>query len=206
MEEFDYRSVMSSTHWMLKRGVDILGSLICMLLFSPLFLVIYIAVKIDGGGPVFFRQTRIGYKGRPFEICKFRTMYLDSEEDGVPQLCKDNDERLTKVGKFLREHHLDELPQLWNVLKGDMSLVGPRPERKYFIDQIMKENPDYRYLFQVRPGVFSYATLYNGYTDTLEKMLERLRMDLEYLKRPSLFGDLKIVVLTALFIVSGRKF
>lgn len=202
----DYRPVMSSTHWWLKRGADIFCSLICMLVFSPLFLVIYIAVKSERSGPAFFRQTRIGYQGRPFEICKFRTMYQNSEEDGVPQLCRDNDERLTKVGKFLREHHLDELPQLWNVLKGDMSLVGPRPERKYFIDQIMKVNPDYRYLFQIRPGVFSYATLRNGYTDTLEKMLERLRMDLEYLKRPSLFGDLKIVVLTALFIVSGRKF
>ena len=133
-------------------------------------------------------------------------MCTDSESDGMPQLAVKGDERLTKVGKFLREHHLDELPQLFNVLVGDMSFVGPRPERQYFIDMIRKENPDYDYIYMMRPGVTSMATIYNGYTDTLEKMLIRLEMDLEYLQKRSLLLDLKIIVTTVLNIVKGKKF
>ena len=133
-------------------------------------------------------------------------MTITSEADGKPALCQKDDERLTKIGKFLREHHLDELPQLWNVLKGEMSFVGPRPERKYFIDQIRTINPDYDLLYQLRPGLFSPATLYNGYTDTMEKMLERLRMDLQYLRERSLWLDFKIIVLTISSIVLGKKF
>ena len=133
-------------------------------------------------------------------------MRVDSEENGTPQLARKEDDRLTPVGKFLREHHLDELPQLFNVLKGDMSFVGPRPERKYFIDKIMQVNPDYEYIYQMRPGLTSMATLYNGYTDTMEKMLIRLQMDLEYLQNRSLWLDLKIVFTTVRFIVYGKKF
>jgi Sugar transferases involved in lipopolysaccharide synthesis len=133
-------------------------------------------------------------------------MIVKSEESGKPELCKVGDSRLTKIGKFLREHHLDEFPQLWNVLKGDMAFVGPRPERKYFIDQIIAINPKYELLYQIRPGLFSKATLYNGYTDTMEKMLERLEMDLEYLEKRSLKTDMKIIILTATAIISGRKF
>ena len=117
-----------------------------------------------------------------------------------------SDSRLTKVGKFLREHHLDELPQLFNVLIGDMSFVGPRPERKYFIDLIKNENPDYDYIYLMRPGVTSMATIYNGYTDTMEKMLIRLQMDLDYLQNRSLWLDLKIIITTVLKILKGKKF
>ena len=133
-------------------------------------------------------------------------MRTDSESNGKPQLAAKGDERLTKVGKFLREHHLDELPQLFNVFIGDMSFVGPRPERQYFIDMIRKENPNYDYIYLMRPGLTSMATIYNGYTDTLEKMLVRLEMDLEYLQKRSLWYDLKIIVTTALYIITGKKF
>ena len=116
------------------------------------------------------------------------------------------DDRLTPAGKFLREHHLDELPQLWNVFVGDMSFVGPRPERQYFIDKIMAENPDYELLYQIRPGITSMATIYNGYTDTMEKMLIRLQMDLDYLQRRSLWLDIKVIMTTVSLIVYGKKF
>ena len=129
-----------------------------------------------------------------------------AEADGRPMLCKKGDNRLTHVGRFLREHHLDELPQLWNVLKGDMSFVGPRPERKFYVDQIVSINPDYELLYRVRPGLFSPATLYNGYTDTMEKMLRRLNMDLRYLERQSLWLDTKIIFQTVWSILSGKKF
>ena len=133
-------------------------------------------------------------------------MRLDAEQGGPALYSGDSDDRLTKVGRFLRQHHLDELPQLWNVLRGDMSFIGYRPERQYYIDQIMERNPRYRYLYQIRPGVTSYATLYNGYTDTLEKMLTRLDLDLYYLRNHSVLFDAKVLGLTFLKIVSGRKF
>lgn len=189
-----------------KRAFDIAGSLAGLVVSSPALLLIYGLIKHEDHGPVIFKQERIGYKGRPFTLYKFRSMTITSEADGKPALCQKDDERLTKIGKFLREHHLDELPQLWNVLKGEMSFVGPRPERKYFIDQIRAVNPDYDLLYQLRPGLFSPATLYNGYTDTMEKMLERLRMDLQYLRERSLWLDFKIIVLTVLSIVIGKKF
>lgn len=139
-------------------------------------------------------------------ILKFRTMVIDSEKDGVPMLAEINDQRLTPFGKWLRTHHLDELPQLYNVLRGDMSLVGPRPERKYFIDQIMEHDPRYSMLYQIRPGVTSYATLYNGYTDTMEKMLRRLNYDLYYLEHRSFWFDIRILWLTFISIIFGKKF
>jgi lipopolysaccharide/colanic/teichoic acid biosynthesis glycosyltransferase len=132
-------------------------------------------------------------------------MTVDAEAKG-PQLSKQTtDKRLTKAGKFLREHHLDELPQLWNIFVGDMAFIGPRPERKFYIDQIMERDPRYVYLYQIRPGITSMATLYNGYTDTMEKMLKRLEMDLDYLKNRSWWLDAKILGLTFLKIVFGRK-
>ncbi len=133
-------------------------------------------------------------------------MIVDAEKDGELLYQHENEKRMTKVGKFLRKHHLDELPQLWNVLKGDMSFVGYRPERKYFIDQIMELDPRYEQLYQIRPGVTSYATLYNGYTDTMEKMLKRLALDLQYLESQSWLTDMKILWLTFMSIVSGKKF
>lgn len=133
-------------------------------------------------------------------------MVVNSEEKGKPQLAQEGDDRLTPVGRFLREHHLDELPQLWNVLIGDMSLVGPRPERQYFIDKIMAENSDYEYIFLMRPGCTSLATIYNGYTDTMEKMLIRLQMDLDYLQKRSLWLDIKVLATTFEYMVFGKKF
>lgn len=189
----------------IKRLMDIVGALAGMVVFSPLYVYVYWAIKQEDHGPAVFSQERIGYGGRPFILYKFRSMVMEAEAEG-PALCVKEDERLTKVGRFIREHHLDELPQLWNVLKGDMSMVGPRPERKFFVDKIMKENPDYQYLYQLRPGLFSKATLYNGYTDTMEKMLERLRMDLEYLDNRSLWMDVKIIFLTVTSILTGKKF
>jgi lipopolysaccharide/colanic/teichoic acid biosynthesis glycosyltransferase/UDP-N-acetylmuramyl pentapeptide phosphotransferase/UDP-N-acetylglucosamine-1-phosphate transferase len=192
----------------IKRAADMILSLLCLIIFSPLMLLSYILIKCDDGGPAIYKQQRVGRYGHPFYIYKFRSMRLDAEESG-PSLSHangDNDPRLTKVGKFLRAHHLDELPQLWNVFVGDIAFVGYRPERQFYIDQIMKEDPRYAFLYQIRPGVTSYATLYNGYTDTMEKMLRRLELDLYYLKRRSLWFDVKILGLTFLSIISGKKF
>ncbi len=190
----------------IKRTFDITCSIVGMVLLSPLYLFIYIAVKREDGGNAIFKQERIGYKGKAFTLYKFRSMALDAEAEGTPILCSEKDDRLTKIGGFIRSHHLDELPQLWNVLRGDMSFVGYRPERKYFIDKISVHNPNYRRLYAMRPGVFSKATLYNGYTDTMEKMLIRLDMDLEYLNHHSFWSDMKIIWLTGYSIISGKKF
>ena len=189
-----------------KRLIDLFVAIICLIIFSPLMLICYIAVKHEDGGPAIFKQERIGLFGRPFTIYKFRSMRLDAEKNGPALYQHDNETRMTKVGKFLRDHHLDELPQLWNVVKGDMSFIGPRPERKYYIDQIMEHDQRYTYLYQVRPGVTSYATLYNGYTDTMEKMLRRLELDLYYLEHRSLWLDFKLLILTFINIVFGKKF
>lgn len=191
-----------------KRAFDFFASGIALLVFSPLWLVCYFAIKLDDGGPAIYAQERIGRFGRTFRIYKFRSMRMDSEKYG-PQLSAQQgqgDDRLTKVGRFIRAHHLDELPQLWNVFCGDMSFVGPRPERKFFIDQIMEYDKRYTYLYQIRPGVTSYATLYNGYTDTMEKMLKRLEYDLYYLGNRSWWFDIKVLVKTFLSIIFGKKF
>ena len=197
---------MNSFERNVKRVGDCIIASILMMLFSPLFLVCYIAVKREDGGPVIFKQERIGRFGRPFYIYKFRSMRLDAEKKGPALYAGGKDKRLTKIGKFLREHHLDELPQLWNVFCGDMSFIGPRPERKFYIDKIMERDPRYRFLYQIRPGVTSYATLYNGYTDTIEKMLRRLRYDLFYLQHRSWWLDFKMLIKTFINIVFGKKF
>lgn len=191
-----------------KRLMDMFVAFIAMIIFSPLFLITYICVKREDGGPAIFKQERIGRFGRPFHIYKFRSMRLDAEKLG-PQLSHsggDDDPRLTKVGKFIRAHHIDELPQLWNVFRGDMAFIGPRPERKFYIDKIMEYDARYEYLYQIRPGVTSYATLYNGYTDTMEKMLRRLEFDLYYLRHRSWWFDFKILFYTFCSIVFGKKF
>lgn len=190
-----------------KRVVDCFLAFCALVVFSPLFLFCYVAVKHEDGGPAIFKQERIGRFGRPFNIYKFRSMRMDAEKFG-PALFKGEgvDPRLTKIGLFLRLHHLDELPQLWNVFVGDMAFIGPRPERKFYIDKIMEHDPRYAYLYQIRPGVTSYATLYNGYTDTMEKMLRRLRYDLFYLEHRSWMLDFKILAKTFLSIIFGKKF
>lgn len=207
--EYDERFIpdgMNGFERNVKRIVDCMIAVILMILFSPLFLICYLAVKSEDGGPAIFKQERIGRFGRPFYIYKFRSMRLDAEKHGPALYAGGKDDRLTRIGKFLREHHLDELPQLWNVFCGDMAFIGPRPERQFFIDQIMKEDPRYRFLFQIRPGVTWYATLYNGYTDTLEKMVRRLRYDLFYLEHRSWGFDFKILFMTFMSIVFGKKF
>lgn len=191
----------------IKRTFDFTLALVSLVLFSPVMLVIAILIRREEpDGDVIYTQERVGYKGRPFKLYKFRSMYMDAEKDNAPQLYQKQDPRLTKIGAFIRAHHLDEFPQLWNVIKGDMSFVGPRPERQYFIDQISAVRPDYERLYALRPGLFSFATLYNGYTDTLEKMIRRLDLDIKYLENYSLWTDIKIVFLTSQSIIFGKKF
>lgn len=189
-----------------KRVFDFLVAFVALVVFSPLFIVCYFSVKHEDGGPAIFKQERIGRFGRPFYIYKFRSMRVDAEKNGPALYQHERDTRMTKVGKFLRVHHLDELPQLWNVVKGDMSFIGPRPERKFYIDQIMLYDARYEYLYQIRPGVTSYATLYNGYTDTMEKMLKRLELDLYYLKNRSWWFDITILFKTFVNLAIGKKF
>ncbi len=197
---------MGSVQRGVKRVTDFVCALLGLVLLSPAFLVFAIILKFQRNGPVMFSQERIGYGGKPFTIYKFRTMSTVVEDEG-PQLVAQSDSvKSTPFERFLREHHLDELPQLWNVLIGDMSLVGPRPERQYFINQILEHTHDYLLIYQMRPGLTSEATLYNGYTDTIEKMLKRLDMDIRYLENRSLGLDVKIILGTLYNIVSGKKF
>lgn len=195
---------MASWQLALKRLFDFVFALLGLIVSSPLLLLIFVILLMQRDGKPIFSQERIGRNGTPFLIYKFRTMRLDAE-NGTPILAQKEDTRLTTIGKVLRKHHLDELPQLWNVLKGDMSFVGYRPERQYFIDQIMKHDVRYQFLYQMRPGITSDATIYNGYTDTMEKMLERLSMDLHYLKTASLSGDVIIILKTLGIVAKGNE-
>ena len=198
---------MSAVGHVVKHTFDLIVSGILLIVFSPLAAICALAIKLDDGGPVIYAQERIGLHGKPFKIYKFRTMRTDAEAAGSPVLAEgEEDPRLTRVGRFLRTHHLDELPQLWNVFKGDMSFIGYRPERSFYIDRIMAVNPRYRFLYQMRPGITSYATLYNGYTSTFEKMLTRLEMDLYYLRTRSVWTDIRVLGLTFLRIVVGKRF
>ncbi|WP_295358110.1 sugar transferase [uncultured Prevotella sp.] len=206
MEDTYVYDGMNEVERNVKRVFDFLVAFVALVVFSPLFIVCYFAVKHEDGGPAIFKQERIGRFGRPFYIYKFRSMRVDAEKNGPALYQHERDTRMTKVGRFLRVHHLDELPQLWNVVCGDMSFIGPRPERKFYIDQIMKLDPRYVYLYQIRPGVTSYATLYNGYTDTMEKMLKRLELDLYYLKHRSWWFDITILFKTFVNLAIGKKF
>lgn len=206
MSKATQADAMGSIQRGVKRALDFVMSALGLILLSPIFVIISVLMKCQGNGPIFFRQARIGYKGKPFVILKFRTI-SNKTESNIPQLTsKTNYKNSTPFEQFLREHHLDELPQLWNVLVGDMSLVGPRPERKYFIDKIMEHTDLYPIIYNMRPGLTSEATLYNGYTDTMEKMLKRLQMDINYFERRSLWLDFKIIIKTFVNIVSGNKF
>lgn len=206
MEQPNTYDAMGIFQRICKRALDIFFALSGLVLLSPVFLIIALMLKRQDNGPVFFRQIRLGYKGKPFVIFKFRTMSSIVEEYGPQLVATCDDSNSTKLEQFLRSHHLDELPQLWNVLIGTMSFVGPRPERKYFIDQIMQHTDQYPFIFQMRPGLTSEATLYNGYTDTMEKMLKRMEMDIRYLEKRSLWLDFKIVMKTFTSIISGKKF
>lgn len=200
-----HTDAMNGVQRFVKRLFDIVFSFFGLLLLSPLFIAFSIILCFQEG-PVLFKQERIGYRGKPFIIYKFRSMTCDAEKNGIPRSENDRNKYLTPFGAFLREHHLDELPQLWNVLKGDMSFVGPRPERRCFIEQIDRLTDDYQYIYRMRPGVTSYATIHNGYTDTMEKMLRRLELDLEYFDNRSLMLDLKLIFQTFFSVSSGKKF
>lgn len=192
-------------HRISKRLFDLLFSFIGIVLISPLFISVLLLQWLTTPGTPFFRQERIGKGGKPFHIIKFRTLELNSEHDGPHLVNINNSHRFTRCGQFLRKHHLDELPQLWNVLVGDMSFVGYRPERAFFIEKIMERDARYEQLYSTRPGITSEAALYNGYTDTMEKMLRRLEMDLNYLEKLSLTTDLKIIFETAVIFFKGKQ-
>lgn len=187
----------------LKRIADFLGSTLALTLLSPVYAAIAIAVKIDSNGPVFYTQERIGYHKKPFRIIKFRTMLPDSEPEG-PALSITDDPRITRIGRTLRKYRLDELPQFWNVLRGDMSLVGPRPERKHYIDQIVERVPHYSLIHQVRPGITSWGMVKYGYASNVDEMVERLYYDLLYIENVSFGVDMKIIFHTLSTVFSGR--
>lgn len=198
-----FPDILSTPEKFLKRAIDVSASLLFLLIFSPVYLAIALAVKIDSKGPVFFRQERIGKGGEPFKIIKFRTMVTDAEKFG-PALSSDHDPRITKVGRFLRKTRLDEIPQFWNVVKGEMSLVGPRPERQFFIDQIVEKAPHYRHLHRVRPGITSWGQVKFGYAENVDEMIERLTFDILYIENMSLLLDLKIILYTVIVMIEGR--
>lgn len=197
------KPAMSDWQLSIKRAFDILFSLSCIVFLSPLMIYFSILIKYDSKGSVFFKQERIGRYGKPFNILKFRTMY-ENAENGAPRLSNPSDERVTKVGTVLRKYRLDEIPQFFNVLKGEMSLVGPRPERKFFIEQIVKEAPFYYLIYKIRPGLTSWGPIKIGYSDTIEKMIERLNYDILYMENMSLTTDLKILIFTIEVLIKGK--
>lgn len=194
---------MSDQQLCMKRACDVVFSLLCMVVLSPLYILIYILVWCTSEGPAIYRQERIGLYGRTFQILKFRTMTVRAESS-TPLLSADDDPRITPIGRFLRKYRLDELPQMWNILRGDMSIVGPRPERRYFIEQIEQQAPYYCLLYKIRPGLTSWGPIKVGYTDTLEKMIRRLNYDIVYMENMSLSLDIKILFHTIGVIVDGK--
>lgn len=197
------REIMPSWEQSVKRILDVSVSLFVLTIFSWLYLILAIAVKLGSKGPVFYSHERIGWHGKPFFIHKFRSMYIGSEKQG-PALSSKNDSRITPLGRFLRKVRLDEIPQFYNVLIGEMSIVGPRPERQYFIDQIVKKAPHYKHLHKVRPGITSWGQVKYGYAENVDEMVDRLKYDIIYIENMSLGVDLKILIYTILIVIQGR--
>lgn len=188
----------------IKRVADCIVSAVALVVLSPVFIYVALRISRESKGGIIYKQTRIGLHNRPFTIYKFRTMRIDAEEGGMPRLSSSNDDRITPFGRIMRKYRIDELPQFWNVLKGDMSIVGPRPERQYFIDQIIRRAPFYTLLHQVRPGITSMGMVKFGYASNVDEMVQRMKYDLIYLENMSLFNDLKIIVYTIETVLTGK--
>lgn len=195
--------VASDSYKNIKRGLDILLSCIALVLIAPVMAILSIYIKKDSKGPVFYRQERIGYRHKPFILYKLRTMRQDAETEG-PALSSENDTRITRIGHILRKYRFDELPQFWNVLKGDMSIVGPRPEREFFIRKIMEKAPYYTLLYQIRPGITSWGMVKFGYARNIDEMIKRLKFDILYLENMSMLVDMKIIIYTVKTVITGK--
>ena len=198
------RSSMSDSGKNLKRAIDVIVSIAALIVLSPLFVIVACIIKATSPGSVFYLQERIGLHNKPFNIIKFRSMVQNAEATGQPQLSSDDDPRITPFGRFMRKYRIDELPQFWNVVKGDMAIVGPRPERRYYIDQITKRVPSYALLHQVRPGITSMGMVKYGYAKNVDEMVERVKYDLMYLDNMSILNDIKILIYTIKIVFTGR--
>jgi lipopolysaccharide/colanic/teichoic acid biosynthesis glycosyltransferase len=199
----DFCDSRSRLYLVIKQSSDIIFSLLFLLILSPLLILLVFLIRLSGKGPVIYSQDRIGKSGKPFLILKFRSMKFNAEQ-GKPQLSGTAEERVTRIGKFLRKYRIDEIPNFFNVLNGDMSIVGPRPERRFFIDQILLRAPKYKELHKVKPGITSWGQVRYGYASSVEEMIERLDYDLYYMKHRSLWLDFKIILFTVRTVLQGK--